>query len=529
MQFLHALPTREFSITLLESWAERPALVIASAILGYAVSLGIYRLWFDALSSVPGPRLCAISTWPEFYYDVVLGGQYFQAIREMHEQYGPIVRINPNEVHCNDPDFLEGLNPLGGRKTNKPISTGKRTGTPDSMVTTVDHDIHRRRRNAVSAFFSNNSIRSLEPVLKQYLAQFLRRLSERKPEEPVQLQHMFRALTNDFITTYAFGESIGLLDESDFGRSYYESSDVFFRMSHLFGHFYWLADFVYSLPLWVAPKLFPSLTELAKKQQKWMDMVYQIRESPDMSKAKGTIFEGILNRGLPDEDLTSKRLLAEAQLIVFAGEGTTAYTLNAATYELLANPQVLQELQRELSQAIPDANKLPSFAQVEALPFLGAVIQETVRLHPGVMARQARISPDVPVTYKSKSGRDYVFPPGTVMSMSPYTTHLKEDLFQDAYQFRPQRWIDEPRLDRAFHGFARGSRNCVGMNLARREIALILAALFRKYNLYRGQNGLGPSLELYDTQRARDIDPNADYIIPAPAKGSKGLQVVVRH
>ncbi|KAG6358442.1 hypothetical protein INS49_014326 [Diaporthe citri] len=83
----------------------------------------------------------------------------------------------------------------------------------------------------------------------------------------------------------------------DLGRSYYESSDVFFRMSHLFGHFFWLADFVYNLPLWVAPKIFPSLTELAKKQQQWMDMVYAIKESPGMSKAKGTIFEGYSQPG----------------------------------------------------------------------------------------------------------------------------------------------------------------------------------------------------------------------------------------
>lgn len=68
---------------------------------------------------------------------------------------------------------------------------------------------------------------------------------------------------------------------------------------------------------------------------------------------------------------------------------------------------------------------------------------------------------------------------------------------------------------------------CHRMNLARKEMALVLATIFHKYKLYRGQ--AGPSLELYDTERARDIDPNFDYIIPAPAKGSKGLRVVLRH
>ncbi len=65
------------------------------------------------------------------------------------------------------------------------------------------------------------------------------------------------------------------------------------------------------------------------------------------------------------------------------------------------------------------------------------------------------------------------------------------------------------------------------MNLARKEMALVLGTLFRKYELYCGQSG--PTMELYDTERARDIDPNYDFIIPVPAKGSKGLRVIFRH
>jgi len=66
------------------------------------------------------------------------------------------------------------------------------------------------------------------------------------------------------------------------------------------------------------------------------------------------------------------------------------------------------------------------------------------------------------------------------------------------------------------------------MALARREMALILASIFLKYDLYRGQK-VGPTLELYETERARDIDANSDYIIPVPAKGSKGLRVKIRY
>ena len=64
------------------------------------------------------------------------------------------------------------------------------------------------------------------------------------------------------------------------------------------------------------------------------------------------------------------------------------------------------------------------------------------------------------------------------------------------------------------------------MTLARREMAIILASLFLRYDLYRGQEG--PTLELYDTTRERDIDANSDYIIPVPAKGSQGLRVKIR-
>lgn len=189
-----------------------------------------------------------------------------------------------------------------------------------------------------------------------------------------------------------------------------------------------------------------------------------------------------MNSSLPGEDKTNSRLAAEAQLVVFAGEGTTgrlhdmretyiklklmiltAYTLMAAVYELLANPTELHKLREELIQAIPDADEIPSFSQIDNLPYFNAVIQEVIRIHPGVMNRQPRISPDLPIAYHDKAtGRDYLLPPGTLTTMSPLTTHMDPKVFVDPYEFLPQRWIDDPKISRAFLGFSRGARSCLG-------------------------------------------------------------------
>jgi cytochrome P450 len=126
--------------------------------------------------------------------------------------------------------------------------------------------------------------------------------------------------------------------------------------------------------------------------------------------------------------------------------------------------QLLNYTSRLLRKEGVDIHTNLIIAQVDSLPYLSAIIQEAVRLHPGVMARQVRISPELPITYHdTESGKQYVLPPGTVTSMSPLDTHLNPSAFgEDAYEFRPQRWIANPKLNRYFHGFARGARNCVG-------------------------------------------------------------------
>ncbi|KAK8067555.1 hypothetical protein PG996_006667, partial [Apiospora saccharicola] len=497
-----------------------------------ASEIDIFRsdaVTFHPLASVPGPKLAAATWLYEGYYEVVLGGQYFKRMKEMHEQYGPVVRINPNEVHFNDPDFIDTLYPVGGRKTDKPIMVGHRTGTPNSIVATVDHHMHRLRRNSINGFFSIASIRRVEPMIAEKLEKMLARWNQGAGKDGLVLQMhtVFKAYASDIITTYAFGDSFHFLDQDDWGSSYFTSTDKYFNLTHIFGQWPLTMKIVNNLPTWVLGIFIPNLTEMSSKQSWWVNRVRQIRTSPNPDEIKSTIFEGILSSSLPPEEKTDARMAADAQLVGLAGEGTTAYTLSASLFELLSHPDEYKKVKDEITAAVGDKDRVPTYAEIETLPHFQAAIQESLRLHPGVMSRMARISPEAEIVYSNKrTGATYRLPPGTWYSMSTYITQTDPEVFVKPLEFRPQRWIDNPLLSRSFIAFARGSRNCVGQYFARREMGMVLATIINRYDVYRGQEGR--TLELYDTVRERDIVANSEMIIPMPAKGSHGLRIRVR-
>ena len=245
-----------------------------------------------------------------------------------------------------------------------------------------------------------------------------------------------------------------------------------------------------------------------------------------------TLFHEILQSNLPESDKSVSRLKDEAAIVVSAGTLTTSWALSIATYHLLASPRVLRKLKAELKIAIPDDNTSTDLPLLERLPYLVAIVQEAVRLSFGVASRLQRISPEKPMRFRdAKSGKVWSIPPNTPVSMTSTLIHQDGPIFSDARSFIPERWIENPRLDRYLVSFSKGSRQCLGINLACAEMYLCLATIFRRFGeggvdgvRMEGDEGV---LELYETGLG-DVEIQADGFVPLAAEDSQGVRIRVR-
>ncbi|TGO41072.1 hypothetical protein BHYA_0027g00500 [Botrytis hyacinthi] len=384
--------------------------ILGTSILIYCILGIIYRLYFHPLSKFPGPILPAVALWSEFYHECIQPGQYFLKIAQWHEKYGPIIRIGPNEIHVNDPDYYNTLFSYNGVRNKDPFYTAQ-FNTPDTEFGAEDHYIHRMRRSALNPFFSKASIERLSPMLTSMVEKLSSRLEEfRNTNQPLIIRLPFQCYTADIVTLYATNRCWKHLDSPDFNPSWaqtFVALSVISKWAKFLPSIYTLMEHT---PLWILNRFAPSVILMLDHNNKIRTQISEILSGtilPVDTPIDGfprTIFHNFLSSSLPESEKKFSNMSQEATNIIGAGTDTTAHTLMILMYYLASDAVRCEKLREELRSVGLERRengelKKVELGMVERLIYLNACALEGLRLSYGVSSRLARIAPNENLRY----------------------------------------------------------------------------------------------------------------------------------
>ncbi len=173
------------------------------------------------------------------------------------------------------------------------------------------------------------------------------------------------------------------------------------------------------------------------------------------------------------EAMTDEELRDELITLLFAGHETTASALSWALYWIDSLPEVKEKLLNELKNLPADAN----FSDIARLPYLNAVCLETLRIYPIAITPFPRVV-KVPMEIMG-----YQLEPGTLLLVSTYLTHQREDIYPEPKKFKPERFLERQFSPYEYLPFGGSNRRCIGAAFALFEMKLALATILTSCDL----------------------------------------------
>ncbi|KAM0455103.1 hypothetical protein ACHAPV_007994 [Trichoderma viride] len=396
-----------------------PIVLLAAAALLAAIQL--VRCLRSPLSKIPGPAISKFTTlvlkWKEIH------AQRTAYVHQLHLQYGPVVRIAPNEVSFTSWEALKEIYCSGGSGYDKTEFYdlfkiyGRRT-----MFTTLDKAGHAKRKRILADRYANSNVMKSASVagVQERSSKFLRRCVS----SPGSVADIF---VNRLI-------------------SYYVPT-----LYRLFSKF-----------LYVFAK--PRETPLADD--------YVLETSQISGPASFTLMSRFEEKS-SDLDYIDKA--AECLDHMAAGIDTTGDGLCFLLWEL-SQPRSLG-FQRKLADELHRNPGVP----LDRLPYLDAVINEGLRCFPPIPMSLPRYVPQ-----GGRSIDNFWLPERTIVSCQAYSVHrINSDVFPDGDRFNPDRWLEQDGdadRRRMQFAFSNGGRGCVGKHLAIIEMKTLLRDIYSSYS-----------------------------------------------
>ncbi|KAF5714834.1 benzoate 4-monooxygenase cytochrome P450 [Fusarium mundagurra] len=421
-----------------------------------------YLLGNGSLNHVPGPWYCKVSSIPLSIYEILCRRN--DIILDLHNKYGPVVQIAPNEVSVAD---FEATKQIYGTKDpwaksdyfDHFMGYGRR-----SIFATKPYEDHRIKRKYTSSFYQAKTIYKLAEIEEHVKSRSLAVLDQVRNGEDVDVFNLTSWYALDNITFLVFGPNHGTrsVDQTCTERGILEGLK----------HQQFIGPLRYRCP-WLF-----NYVSLLLQQLSFRFRYLSLNESHSLVRHLWELKGDDTQDGLIDVAYMSAEVLDN----IDAAEATIAVTATYLIWKLTEAPEWQDKIRQELSVLPKQDDGYPSFADIDTrVPSLEACPREVYRMHPSSSGKNERM---VPLGGRTLAG---VFvPEHTVVTSSVLALHYDGEVYSDPDKFLPRRWIEgseEERkaLDAQLIPFGYGGRTCLGKALATMELKLLIASLYLEH------------------------------------------------
>ncbi len=336
-----------------------------------------------------------------------------------------------------------------------------------------DGDVWKHRRAAVAPIVHARHIETFFPIMVQTALEW-REAWTRNAEagKEIDIINEMGLLTAEVISRSVFGENLGRQYTGEIIAGFTEYQRHADQLA--------IADML-RLPKWFPRGYSRATLNAAKRIHDVIDGIIDKRRE-ERESGRGTdddsalierLFESKDGDGNPFD---REAVRNEAIVIFMAGHETTANTLSWAFYLISRADWARDALHRELDEVLQ--GRIPTYQDLQSLPYTRAIIEETLRLYPPVPIL-GRESTEATSVGECPVGK------GALVATVPWLLHRNGDLWERPDDFVPERFLPgRPRPSKyQYIPFAVGPRICPGLTFGLVEAVTCLAILCQRFEL----------------------------------------------
>lgn len=351
----------------------------------FPLGWAIYNIYFHPLSGYPGPRLAA--AFNLCYLHWTNSGQLHAKIKELHDQYGEVIRIAPSLLVYKTGQAwkdIYGHRKQGGSSFIKDDQFYVEGPLSSSVVFAFDDAGHARQRRLLSRAFSERALRDQESILQSYVDLLMQRLYAESVScrETVDITRWYNYTTFDIIGDLSFGEPFGCLRDS----CYHPWVSLVFQSIKAATFMRTISSYPLFKPLtW---NIFPK--DVMKERNDHGQLSQERLKRRLATQTNRPDFTSYILKYSDERGMTQQEMEHNAALLILAGSETTATLLSGCTYYLLTHSYACQRLVNEIRGSFRTDEEITILSTAK-LSYLRCVLEESLRLYPpvpGITPRQ---------------------------------------------------------------------------------------------------------------------------------------------